>query len=256
MTTTLITRIGELTTNVGERRHDAALIVDGDRIAWVGAASTAPAADLQVDAAGRAVLPGWVDAHQHPVFAGDRSAEFEARMRGERYQAGGIASTVAATRAASTDALESNLLRLMAEAAAQGTTAFEAKTGYGLDVATEARSAEIAAAHADAVTFLGAHLVPPGIDARDYLDLVTGPMLAAVRPWVSAIDVFCERGAFDVEQSREVLEAGRAAGLALRVHGNQLGESGGVALAVGLGALSVDHCNHLSHADVEGLGAA
>jgi imidazolonepropionase len=254
VTTTVITRIGELTTNVGARLHDAALVIEGDRIAWIGAASEAPAAGIQVDAAGRAVLPGWVDSHLHPVVAGDRAAEFEARMRGEKYQAGGIASTVAATRAATSDALEANLRRLLSEATAQGTTAFEAKTGYGLDVETETRSARIAAAQVETVTFLGAHLVPPGWDPRDYLDIVTGPMLDAVLPWVSAIDVFCERGAFDVEQSREVLEAGRAAGLALRVHGNQLGRSGGVGLAVELGALSVDHCNQLSEVDVTALG--
>ena len=258
MTTELITNIGELTTNVGPRVTDAAVVVDGDSglVAWVGSAADAPAADTRTDARGRAVLPGWVDSHLHPVFAGDRGAEFEARMRGEKYRAGGIASTMAATRSASTAELEHNLRSLLDEATTQGSTAFEAKTGYGLDVATEARSAEIAARHVEAVTFLGAHLVPPGSDARDYLDLVTGPMLAAVLPWVSAIDVFCEVGAFDVEQSREVLEAGRAAGLALRVHGNQLGESGGVALALDLDALSVDHCNHLSPADIEGLGGS
>jgi imidazolonepropionase len=256
--TELITNIGELTTNAGPRRTDAAVVVDSGTglIHWVGTASAAPAADLRTDAGGRAVLPGWVDSHLHPVFAGDRGAEFEARMRGERYRAGGIAATVAATRAATPDELERNLLRLLAEARGQGSTAFEAKTGYGLDVETEALSAAIAARHVEAVTFLGAHLVPPGADARDYLDLVTGPMLAAVLPWVSAIDVFCETGAFDVEQSREVLAAGRAAGLALRVHGNQLGESGGVALAVELGALSVDHCNHLSAAEIDALGAS
>ncbi|UFS59425.1 imidazolonepropionase [Subtercola endophyticus] len=256
MATELITNIGELTTNVGPRLIDAAVVLDGESIVWVGSARRAPAADTAVDAGGASVLPGWVDSHLHPVFAGDRAAEFEARMRGEKYSAGGIASTVAATRAATSAALEQNLVRLLAEATAQGSTAFEAKTGYGLDIATEARSAEIAARHVETVTFLGAHLVPPGVDARDYLDLVTGPMLAAVLPWVSAIDVFCEAGAFDVEQSREVLAAGAAAKLALRVHGNQLGQSGGVALAVEVGALSVDHCNHLSSADIDALAGS
>ncbi|MBT2501105.1 imidazolonepropionase [Curtobacterium sp. ISL-83] len=257
MTTELITGIGELTTNDGARRLDAAVVVDTDSglIAWVGSASEAPAADTRFDAAGRAVLPGWVDSHLHPVFAGERGAEFEARMRGEKYRAGGIASTVAATRAASDAELEESLVRLLHEASAQGSTAFEAKTGYGLDVETERRSAEIAARHVDSVTFLGAHLVPPGMSVRVYLDQVTGPMLAAVLPFVSSIDVFCETGAFDVEQSREVLAAGRAAGLALRVHGNQLGESGGVGLALEMEALSVDHCNHLSSSDIDGLGA-
>jgi imidazolonepropionase len=254
----LITGIGELTTLVEgeERRQDAALVIDGGRIAWIGDAASAPAADTVVDAAGGAVLPGWVDSHSHLVFAGDRSAEFEERMAGRAYSAGGIRSTVAATRAASDDELRANLHRLRAEAERQGTTFLETKTGYGLDVDTERRSARIAAEVADVVTFLGAHVVPAGIDPRAYLDLVTGPMLEAVRPWVSFIDVFCEEGAFDVDQSREVLRAGRAAGLGLRVHGNQLGESGGVALAVELGAASVDHCTHLSAADIDALAGS
>lgn len=261
MPSELITGIGELTTFAegDERagsRHDAALVIDDGRIAWIGVASAAPAADRVVDAAGGAVLPGWVDAHTHLVFAGDRSAEFAERMAGRPYAAGGIRTTVAATRAATDDELRTNLVRLRAEAAAQGTTFLETKTGYGLDVETERRSARIAAGVADVVTFLGAHVVPAGTDPRDYLDLVTGPMLEAVRPYVRFIDVFCEQGAFDVEQSREVLLAGRAAGLGLRVHGNQLGESGGVALAVELGAASVDHCNHLSDADLEALAAS
>ena len=251
----LITDIGELTTNLPDRPrlNQAALIVESGRIAWLGAASDAPAADTVTSVGGRAVLPGWVDSHTHMVFAGDRSAEFEARMAGQKYAAGGIATTVRATRAASDAELAATLTRLRDEARRQGTTFLETKTGYGLDVASEERSARIAAAQADVVTFLGAHIVPDGLDARAYLDLVTGPMLSAVAPWVRFIDVFCERGAFDVEQSREVLEAGRRAGLGLRVHGNQLGHSGGVALAVELGAASVDHCNALTDADVDAL---
>jgi imidazolonepropionase len=258
MTSELVTGIAELTTHDDERRrlHDAALVVNDGVIAWIGPAANAPAADTRTDVGGRAALPGWVDSHSHLVFAGDRSTEFETRMAGGRYAAGGIASTVAATLAATDAELEAGLARLVAEAAAQGTTFLETKTGYGLDVATERRSAILAARHADVATYLGAHVVPPGVDARDYVDLVTGPMLEAVRPHVTFVDVFCEEGAFDVEQSREVLLAGRAAGLGLRVHGNQLGESGGVALAVELGAASVDHCNHLSEADVDSLAAS
>ncbi|MBD8537327.1 amidohydrolase family protein, partial [Plantibacter sp. CFBP 13570] len=173
-----------------------------------------------------------------------------------RYAAGGIATTVAATRAASEEQLVAGARRLRAEALAQGTTFLEAKTGYALDVEGEERSARAAAEVADVVTFLGAHLVPAGVDRRDYLDLVTGPMLAAVAPFASYIDAFCEVGAFDVEESREVLLAGRAAGLGVRVHGNQLGESGGVRLAVELEAASVDHCNHLSDADVDLLAGS
>jgi len=254
----LLTGIGELTTWDDERprRSDAALVVQDGVVVWTGDAVDAPAADEVWDAGGRAVLPGWVDAHSHLVFAGDRAAEFEARMAGLPYAAGGIATTVAATRAASDDALRDNLRRLRDEARRQGTTRLETKTGYGLDVVNEERSARIAAEAADVVTFLGAHLVPAGVDRRDYLDLVTGPMLDAVRPHVRFIDVFCETGAFDVEESREVLLAGRAAGLGLRVHGNQLGPSGGVGLAVELEAVSVDHCNHLDGADIDALAAS
>ena len=258
MTAHLLTNIGELSTQDDElgRIADAALVIEGGRVAWVGSASDAPDADTADDLGGRAVLPGWVDTHTHLVFAGDRSAEFEARMAGAPYAAGGIATTVAATRAASSEQLVANAVRLRREAERQGTTFLETKTGYGLDVETERRSAVAAAEVADVVTFLGAHLVPVGIDRRDYLDLVTGPMLAAVAPYASYIDVFCETGAFDVEESREVLLAGRAAGLGIRVHGNQLGHSGGVALAVELGAASVDHCNFLSPLDLDALASS
>jgi imidazolonepropionase len=254
----LITDIGELTTQNGDRTrlHDAALVIDAGRVAWVGSAADAPAADIRTSVAGRAVLPGWVDSHSHLVFAGSRDAEFEARMAGRRYEAGGIATTVAATRAASEALLLETARALRREAELQGTTFLETKTGYGLDVDSESRSARVGAAVADTVSFLGAHVVPAGIDRRDYLDLVTGPMLAAVAPHVQWIDAFCEVGAFDVEESREVLLAGRAAGLGLRLHGNQLGYSGGVELAVELGCASVDHCNHLSTNDIDALASS
>ncbi|TFD80064.1 imidazolonepropionase [Cryobacterium fucosi] len=255
MTTELITGIRELTSQAddGVRLRDAALVIEHGRIAWLGPSAEAPAADTRTDVGGRAVLPGWVDTHTHLVFAGDRAAEFEARMAGQRYAAGGINTTVAATRAASEEQLVAGAARLRREAEDQGTTFLETKTGYGLDLASEVRSARAAASVADLVTFLGAHLVPEGMDRRDYLDLVTGPMLAAVAPHADYIDAFCEVGAFDVEESREVLLAGRAAGLGVRVHGNQLGFSGGVRLAVELGAASVDHCNHLDDRDIEAL---
>ncbi|MEU4801813.1 imidazolonepropionase [Actinosynnema sp. NPDC023587] len=254
---TLITNIGELTTNseLG-RLTGAALVVEAGHVAWVGAASAAPAADEVFDAAGRAVLPGWVDSHTHLVFAGDRTAEFEARMSGQPYSAGGIATTVDATRAASDDELAGTIRRHVAEAVAQGTTCVETKTGYGLTVDDEVRSARIAARYADEATFLGAHLVPPGADADEYVSLVCGEMLDAVAPHVRWADVFCEKGAFDADQSRAVLEAAAARGLGLRVHGNQLGEGPGVRLAVELGAASVDHCTHLSAADVDALAGS
>lgn len=262
MTTELVTGIGELTTNDAPdaasamRLRDSALVIDNGRIAWIGQASRAPDADVRTDVGGRAVLPGWVDTHTHLVFAGDRSDEFEARMSGARYAAGGIATTVAATRAATEAELAANAARLRAEALRQGTTFLETKTGYGLDVASEARSGRAAASVADVVSFLGAHIVPAGIDRRDYIDLVTGPMLDAVHPYVSYIDVFCETGAFDADESREILFAGRAAGLGLRVHGNQLGFGEGVRLAVELEAASVDHCNYLSPSDIDALAAS
>lgn len=262
MTSELITGIGELTTNDpasgpgSGRLHDAAVVVEGGLVAWVGAAASAPAADRRTDLEGRALLPGWVDSHTHLVFAGDRSEEFEHRMAGEPYAAGGIRTTVAATRAASDDELRTAAARERDIALRSGTTWLEVKTGYALDVEGEARLARLAAELTPDVTFLGAHVVPPGMDADDYIALVASPMLEAVAPHARWIDVFCETGAFTPEQSRVVLEAGRRAGLGLRVHGNQLGPGEGVALAVEMGAASVDHCNHLSADDVAALAAS
>ena len=258
MRSELITDIGELTTQDEDRsrHHDAAIVIADGRVAWIGRSADAPAADIRTSVAGRAVLPGWVDSHSHIVFSGSREAEFEARMAGRRYEAGGIAATVAATRAASDATLLANARALRREAELQGTTFLETKTGYGLDLESESRSARVAAAVADTVTFLGAHVVPVGVDRRDYLDLVTGPMLSTVAPYVQWMDAFCEVGAFDVEESREILRAGQAAGLGLRLHGNQLGFSGGARLAVELGCASVDHCNHLTAKDIDALASS
>ena len=254
---TLFTGISELRT-VSEHGtlNDAALIADHGTIAWIGPASQAPAADDQVDLGGRAVLPGWVDSHTHMVFDGDRSAEFEARMSGGSYEAGGIAVTMDATREAGADRLDKLVAERVAAGRRGGTTTFETKTGYGLNTESEVEAARVASQHVDDVTFLGAHLVPPGADAEDYLDEVVGPMLDGVAEYVQWIDVFCERGAFNEEQSRRVLEAGKKLGLGLRVHGNQLGEGPGVSLAVDLGAASVDHVNYLSDSDIEKLAAS
>ena len=255
---TLITNIGELMTQDPARGaasvlRGAAVVVEGERISWIGPAGQAPQTDEICDAEGRAVLPGWVDSHTHLVFAGDRTAEFEARMAGESYAAGGIAVTTGATRAADDFELTRLLMGRVAEAVAGGTTYVETKTGYGLDVEHEARSARIASTVADQVTYLGAHLVPDGMDADAYTELVCGEMLEAVRPYVQWADVFCERGAFNEEQSRRVLAACRDAGLGLRVHGNQLCEGPGVQLAVEFGAASVDHVNYLADTDVKVL---
>lgn len=265
MTTTLITNIGELTTNVGSpdgdrfgTLHDAAVLVDGGRIAWVGSADAAAGADEIVDAGGRAVIPGFVDSHSHLVFGGDRAAEFEARMAGQKYAAGGIRSTVAATRAASDDELRARLRGFIDEMLAQGTTTVEIKSGYGLSVADEARLVRLAAEVTPEVTFLGAHVVPAEYADRadEYVDLVTGPMLDACAPHSRWIDVFCETGAFSVEQSRRVLEAGIAKGLAPRVHASQLGPGDGVRLAVELGAASIDHGTYLTDDDIAALAAS
>ncbi|MGW8566030.1 imidazolonepropionase [Isoptericola sp. NPDC055881] len=276
---TLILGIGELTTNdptlgadgdpTGVLR-DAALLLDGGRVAWVGPeracadgveAALGRAPDRVVGADGRAVVPGFVDSHTHLVFAGDRSAEFEARMAGRPYAAGGIRTTVAATRAASDDELRAGLRRHVGEALAQGTTTLEVKSGYGLTAADEERSVRLAAQVTEEVTFLGAHVVPPefsgdagGADA--YVDLVVGDMLGACAPHSRWVDVFCETGAFTPEQARRVLEAGAAAGLGVRVHANQLGPGEGVRLAVELGAAAVDHCTYLSDDDVAALAAS
>ncbi len=264
MTTTLITNIGELTTNVGTSsdpcgtRAEAAVLVAGGRIAWVGDASDAPAADETVDAGGRAVIPGFVDSHTHLVFGGDRADEFEARMTGTPYAAGGIRRTVAATRAAGDAELRARLAGFVAELHAQGTTTFEVKTGYGLTVADEERLARVAAEVTSEVTFLGAHVVPAEYahDRDAYVELVVGEMLDACAPHSRWIDVFCEQGAFTPDESRRILAAGVAAGLRPRLHGNQLGHGEGVRLAVAAGAASVDHCTYLDDADIAALAGS
>jgi imidazolonepropionase len=277
----LLTGIAELTTNDPARGdgladagdallgivRDAALVVSSDGVVeWVGPAAQAPDADARRDLGGRAVIPGFVDSHTHLVFAGDRSAEFAARMTGTPYDGGGIAVSVAATRAATDDELRALVSARVAEMRAQGTTTVEIKSGYGLTLDDELRSLRIAREQTPHTTFLGAHVVPPEYATRReaYVDLVTGPMLAAVvadgpTALAESIDVFCEphsAHAFDGDEARAILEAGRAAGLSLRVHGNQLGHGPGVRLACELGARSVDHCTFLDGADVEALAAA
>lgn len=264
MTTTLITGIGELVTNdpsLGDGSplgllRDAAVVVDDETVAWVGPADRAPASDLRVDVDGAAVIPGFVDSHAHLLFAGDRTEEFVGRMTGRPYSAGGIRTTVAATRAASDEQLAANARRLAGEMLRQGITTFETKSGYGLTVHDEARALRLAREITPETTFLGAHVVPDGSTADAYVELVTGAMLEACAPYARWVDVFCERGAFDADQSRAVLTAGMAAGLAPRVHANQLGPGPGVRLAVELGAASADHCTHLSDDDVAALAGS
>ncbi|MEV5045212.1 imidazolonepropionase [Streptomyces griseoincarnatus] len=263
MSATVITNIATLVTNDPSLRdsdplglvRDAAVVIEGDRVVWTGGSSKAPATDNRVDAGGRAVLPGFVDSHSHLVFAGDRTEEFNARMSGRPYSAGGIRTTVAATRAAGDADLEANLTRYLTEALRQGTTTFETKSGYGLTVEDEARALRLAARHTDEVTYLGGHIVAPEFadDPAGYVSLVTGDMLNACAPHARWIDVFCEKGAFDGDQARAVLTAGKAKGLHPRIHANQLSYGPGVQLAVELDAASADHCTHLTDADVDAL---
>ena len=264
MSTRLVTGIGQLVTNdpaAGDGSKlglfaGAAVVIEDGRVAWLGPATEAPAADQRTDLGGRAVVPGFVDSHAHLVFAGDRAGEFAARMAGTPYDGGGIAATVEATRAASDDELRRLLTRRIAELAEQGTTTVEIKSGYGLTVTDEVRALRLAREVTAETTFLGAHVVPPGVDRADYLALVTGEMLAACAPLARWLDVFCEPAsphAFDADEARAVLTAGAAAGLGLRVHGNQLAPGPGVRLAVELGAASVDHCTYLTAEDIDAL---
>jgi imidazolonepropionase len=267
MSSLLIDNIGTLVTNdpsIGDGPlgliRDGALVLGDGVVQWAGSRSRAPEAAAQdrFDAGGRAVIPGFVDSHGHLVFAGDRSEEFAARMAGRPYGAGGIRTTVDATRAASSERLSANMEGLVAEALRSGTTTVECKSGYGLTVADEQRSLAVAAAHTDELTYLGAHVVAPEYADRpeDYVDLVCGPMLDACAPAASWIDVFCERGAFDCDQTRAILRAGVARGLVPRVHANQLGPGPGVQIAVEFDAASADHATHLDDADVEALAGS
>ena len=261
-----LTGIGHLVTNdetIGDDKlgivYDAAVVVDSSgNIAWVGRQSEL--ADhfdgTPHDVGGRAVIPGFVDSHTHLVFAGDRALEFESRMQGKPYVAGGIKTTMAATRSASDDALAANVARLASEALASGTTTLEVKSGYGLSVRDEARSLVAAKTSTSETTFLGAHVVPPDTNADDYVALVQGEMLDACKGHAKWIDVFCDRGAFDVDQARAILQSGAAAGLGMRIHANQLQQGGGVQLGVELGVASCDHCTHLSQHDIEALAGA
>lgn len=266
MTATLLTDIGSLVTNDPSRGDgsplgllsDAAVVIDGSTVAWVGSAEEAPAADERVGVGGCAVVPGFVDCHTHLVFAGERSAEFAARMAGEPYSAGGIMTTVEATRAASAPQLRAHTARLAAEMTSLGTTTVEIKSGYGLTVDDEARLLEIGREFTGETTFLGAHVVPPDYaDDRDaYVDLVCNEMLDACAPLARWVDVFCDAGAFTPDETRRVLSAGVREGLVPRLHGNQLEHGPGVQIAVEFGAASVDHCNHLSGSDIEALAGS
>ena len=257
MTTSVIDNIGVLVTNdtsLGEGPlgiiANASVVMEGSSIISIGASGQT--ADRRIDAQGRCVIPGFVDSHSHLVFAGDRSDEFVARMAGDNYSAGGIRQTVRATAAASDVELRRIVTDRRAEAFRAGVTTIEIKSGYGLTPSSEVRLLRLAGEFASDTTFLGAHVVPHEFVGRtdDYVALVCGAMLMATAPHSRFVDVFCEQGAFDEDQSREVLRAGMAAGLLGKIHANQLGEGPGVALAVEMGCASADHCTHLSANDI------
>ena len=265
MSSVAITDIGSLVTNdsnlgdgaLGTRTNAAIVIVDG-KVAWIGDSQSVGVTDNRISVAGKTVIPGFVDSHAHLVFAGDRSEEFSARMSGESYSAGGIKTTVAATRAASDETLRANTAGLVSELHRGGVTTIESKSGYALDVENEARTLRIAKEFTDETTFLGAHVVPAEFANRsdDYVDLVVGEMLQAAKSHAKWIDVFCDKGAFDVDQARAVLRAGVAAGLQPRIHANQLADIGAVKLAVELDCASADHLTHLGDKDIELLAGS
>jgi imidazolonepropionase len=259
----VIDNIGSLITNdpalgrgpLGIVEGASVVITDGV-VEAVGPAGAV--ADQRLDADGSCVLPGFVDSHTHLVFAGDRAEEFTARMAGQPYDGGGIRVTTDATRKASTGELHRLVQQRLDQAHRSGTTTIEIKSGYGLNVADEVRSLEVAETYTPETTFLGAHLVPAEFEGRadDYIALVCGEMLRGAAGHAKWIDAFCETGAFSADQCRAVLDAGRAAGLGLRLHGNQLGHGPGVQLAVEYDCASVDHCTYLSDDDIDALGGS
>jgi imidazolonepropionase len=265
MSQTLIKNIHLLVTNdpaLGKTDlgliENAGIVIENGKISWVGASESAPTAEKTIDAAGKAVIPGFVDSHNHLIFAKDRVQEFSARMKGESYSAGGIATTVAATRCATDDELLSNATRLVHEGLHSGTTTVEIKSGYGLTVKDEVRSLQIAKQLTNETTFLGAHVVPSEYKGKadEYVDLICEQMITQVKPYAKWIDVFCDKGAFTTEQARKILKAGVAAGLKPRLHANQLEQGDGIALGVEVGAASVDHVSHFNSQDIEKLAAS
>jgi imidazolonepropionase len=212
--------------------------------------------DHVIDCSGKTLLPGFVDSHSHLIFAGDRSAEFAARSQGQRYSTGGISTTVAATRAASDAQLKANAQALLNEALLSGTTTIEIKSGYGLTERDELRSIEIAAQFTDETTLLAAHVIPQEFQSEPdaYVDLV----ITSIIPQSKAkwIDVFCDQGAFNPEQSEAILRAGIAVGMLPRIHANQLSAGKGVAIAVSLDAASADHVSKSTDSDIELLASS
>lgn len=233
----------------------AGFVVEAGRVVWIGQSTDLPSCDEVVDVAGRAVIPGFVDSHAHLVFAGDRVAEFNSRMKGERYQAGGIQTTVTATRAATDAELRSNVAKLASELLENGVTTFETKTGYGLTVEDELRALRIAAEFTDEVTLLAAHVVPAEFaeNSDAYVDLIINQIIPRAIGIAKWFDVFCEAGAFNERQTERLLSAAKAAGFGLRLHANQLTAGVGIKLGVRHGVASVDHCSHTDFSDINAL---
>ena len=272
----LLTNIGQLVTNASETpgdlavMRDAAVVTAGGSIVWAGEGASLPREhrdDEVHDLGGRAVLPGFVDAHTHLVFAGDRSDEFARRLRGETYEetlaaGGGIHSTVAATRAAGRDTLVAGATARARRMLHGGTTTVEVKSGYGLGTATElllldvAREAGELAGVSVVPTFLGAHVPDRGVDRERYVDRVVDEMLPAAAGVAAFCDVFVDRGAFTIEDARRILGAAAQRGLGLRLHAEQLTHTGAARLAAELGAASADHLDHADASDAAALAHA
>ena len=261
MSSIAFTNIATLVTNdsIGDGAlgvlREATLIVEDGLIAAITQGKPS-GVDSEIDCSGKTLLPGFVDSHSHLIFAGDRAEEFSARSRGQKYTAGGIASTVSATRAASDSVLTQNAQRLLDEALSTGTTTIEIKSGYGLNAADESRSIEIAMSFTDETTLLAAHVIPQEYkeDPSAYVDLIINSII----PQSSAkwVDVFCDQGAFTPEQTEIILRAGIAHGMLPRIHANQLSAGKGVEIAVAFGAASADHLSKSTNADIELLASS
>ena len=261
----VVRRVGRLTTWSLPRLDDAAVVISDGRVEWVGHDRDLPSGlgdRPELDAAGAAVLPGFVDCHTHAVWAGSRRDDVRARLEGGDYTPAGIASTVAATRAASYElllGLAADRIKLMVHT---GSTTVEVKSGYGLTLTDECRIldviGELAATQPAAIdaTYLAAHVVPAGRDHGDYVDEVIDTLPAAKARQAKWCDVFCDDGAFTVDDSRRILTAAASHGLGGRIHAEQLSHTGAALLAAELGCASADHLDHVTPEDASALAAA
>ena len=251
--------------------EDAAILIEGGRIAWVGPRTQAPSGHETTDCEGRLATPGLIDCHTHIVYGGSRAHEFEQRLTGVSYAeiaraGGGIAATVRMTRAESEADLAASALRRLDALLAEGVTTIEVKSGYGLDRDTEMKMLKVARELSQwrpvdvVTTYLGAHALPPEFkdDRTGYLDLVCTQVLPAVAKanLADAVDAFCEGIAFSVDETRRVFEVAKSLGLPVKLHAEQLSNLGGSAMAAQFGALSVDHIEYLDQAGVDAIAAS